>query len=150
MSQHESSDTLQLLRGADERLSALLSANASVDWRAVDLDHTETQRALDLSGLAPDTAVALLKAYQRILRILPASEDRRALPLLASGLHSAIQIASTPEHQFARHWAALFPGEETLGVNVYRAALQRRSELLHRHIDQIQRNEPHYQAARFK
>lgn len=150
MSQHEASDTLQLLREGDERLPLLLSANASVDWRAVNLDHAETRRALDLCGVALNSALVLLKAYQRIVRILPVSEDRRALRLLASGLHSAIQIASTPEHQFARHWAALFPGEETLGANVYRAALQRRSELLHRHIGEIQRNEPHYQAARFK
>jgi hypothetical protein len=131
-------------------LPTLLSANPELDWREVKLDHAAGSGGLQLAELSPSVALPLLQAYQRILHILPATQEQRAAALIASGLHSAIQIAGIPRHQFERHWAALFPGEESLGQSVYRAALSRRSELLHRHLNQIQANEPHYRAARFK
>ena len=131
-------------------LPALLAANPSVDWRAIRLGSDQARSGIDCNGMAHDAAVPLLMAYQRLVCILPPTEDHRAIPLLESGLHSAIQIASLPQHQFERHWASLFPGEEALGLRVYRAALSRRSALLHRHMNELQRNEPHYRAARFK
>jgi hypothetical protein len=131
-------------------LKGLIEANPSVDWRFVALDGEQTQSTIDLRGLPPNTALRLLRAYQRLVRILPIGEEHHALPLLASGLHSAIQIASIPQRQFERHWAELFPGDEALAVTVYRVALGRRSDLLHRHMNNIQRNEPHYRTARFK
>lgn len=136
------------MRASD--LAHLVAVNSSLDWCTVNLDIEQTQSAIDLCGVPLEAALPLLKAYQRVIRILPNGEERCALPLLESGLHSAIQIASIPKHAFERHWAALFPGEEALGLTVYRAALSRRSQLLHRHLHQIQRNEPHYRAARFK
>ena len=93
---------------------------------------------------------SLLKAYQRLVRILPIGEERRALALLESGLHSAIQIASLSRDEFARRWEALFPGEGSLGLAVHDAAIRRRGELVLHHIDRVQHNEPHYRAARFK
>jgi hypothetical protein len=131
-------------------LRTLLAANLSTDWREVAIDDAAERGLLQHCGLPSTTTLALLKAYQRVIRILPKGEEHRALPLLESGLHSAIQIASIPKHAFERHWASLFPGEEALGLTVYRAALSRRSQLLHRHLHEIQRNEPHYRAARFK
>jgi hypothetical protein len=132
-----------------DELQRLIAASLSVDWRAVALDEAGLA-ALDWRELEREALVPLVKAYQRLVRILPPGEEPRALPLLESGLHSAIQIADLPRDEFARRWAALFPGDDALGLAVHRAALSRRSALLLHHIYDVQRNEPHYRAARFK
>ena len=131
-------------------LRCLIEANPSVDWRAAALDGPGSADVLAWGDLEPKVMTPLLKAYQRLVRILPVGEEARALPLLESGLHSAIQIASLPRDEFARRWAALFPGDDDLGLAVHRAALARRGELVLQHINNVQRNEPHYRAARFK
>jgi hypothetical protein len=131
-------------------LRALLAANPATDFRLAVLDDEATRRALDFGGFSPDVALPLLEAYQRLLRVLPSGEEQRALPLLEIGLHSAIQIAGIPRHEFERRWAELFPGEEALAVTVHRTAQSRRGVLLHRHMNVIQHNEPHYRTARFK
>jgi hypothetical protein len=131
-------------------LPSLLAANSSLDWRQISIEAAADRGEIVFIDMPRESALAQLLAHQRILRILPAGEEHRALPLLSAGLHSAIQIASIPEHEFERHWAALFPNDAALGLHVYRTALNRRGELLHRYLNEIQRNEPHYQAARFK
>jgi hypothetical protein len=139
----------------DEALSRLrhvIEANESIDWRAFSFDESSLLQTLQWQEHEgeQDDLIPLLKAYQRLLHILPPSEDRRALSLLQAGLHSAIQIANIRQDQFARQWAALFPGEDALGEAVHRSAISRRSTLLLHHIDSIQSNEPHYRAARFR
>lgn len=142
--------TLSVSRAALAELQHLIEANPTVDWRAIALDDPRALDALEWRGLERAAMLPLLQAYQRLVRVLPAGEERRAWPLLESGLHSAIQIAGLPRDEFIRRWSALFPGEEALGLAVHGAALSRRSELLPRYIDNIQRNEPHYRAARFR
>ncbi|TMQ09545.1 MAG: hypothetical protein E6J90_37800 [Deltaproteobacteria bacterium] len=132
------------------KLQTLIGMNPSIDWRMIVLDNPGGSDALTWCDLEPKVMTPLLKAYQRLVRILPASEEHRALRLLESGLHSAIQIANLSQDEFARRWAVLFPGDDALGLKVHRAALRRRGELLLHHIDEVQHNEPHYRAARFK
>jgi hypothetical protein len=131
-------------------LGRLIEANPSVDWRGIALDAPTALDALVWCELEREAMTSLQDAYQRLVRILPAAEERRALRLLESGLHSAIQIANLSRDEFGRRWSALFPGEDALGLAVHGAALGRRSELLLRYIDDVQHNEPHYRAARFK
>ncbi len=140
-----SSDTLL-------KLHHLLDTNQSIDWRAFSFSDPNLNDKLAELGLesAREELIPLLKAYQRLLHILPLSEDHRALPLLAAGFHSAVQIANTPEDEFAHIWSTLFPNEAPLGDAVRAAAVARRSVLLLHHISTIQANEPHYRAARFK
>ena len=131
-------------------LQPLLEANPSVDWRAIALDDPAVLTALKWLGLDAAVMTPRLRAYQRLLFILPPSEDRRALRLLEGGFHSAIQVASLPRDEFARRWSELFPGEAALGEAVHRSAISRRSTLLLHHVNAVQHNEPHYRAARFK
>jgi hypothetical protein len=139
----------------DEALSKLrhvIEANKAIDWRVFSFDDSSLPSMLqwlEHEG-EQDELIPLLKAYQRLLRILSPSEDHRALPLLQAGLHSAIQIANIPQDQFAHQWAVLFPGEAALGEAVHRSAISRRSTLLLHHVNAIQSNEPHYRAARFR
>lgn len=131
-------------------LRHLVEANPAVDWRTITLNDAQSLDVLDWCGLEREALTPLLRAYQRLAHILPVSEERRALALLGSGLHSAIQIAGLPRDTFLHQWSALFPGEVALGLAVHGAALSRRSELLPRYIDTVQRNEPHYRATRFR
>jgi len=144
--------TPSLTGEALSKLRCFLEANPSVDWRTSSLEDRDLLRRLHWPehGGEQEESVVLLQAYQRLLHILPELEDHRALTLLQAGLHSAIQIAGIARDEFARQWAALFPGEAALGEAVHRNAISRRSTLLLRHVDAIQSNEPHYRAARFK
>jgi hypothetical protein len=146
------STALSVTDEALSKLQRLIEANKSADWRASSFDDPNLlggllwqEREAEQEALIP-----LLKAYQRLLHILPPSEDCRALPLLKAGLHSAIQIANIPQDQFAQLWASLFPGEASLGEAVHKSAISRRSTLLLHHINNVQSNEPHYRAARFR
>lgn len=133
-------------------LRTFLDSNPKVDWRAAVLDDPRVLDGLEWgpAGSRRDELPPLLRAYQRLVRVLPAGEERRALLLLEAGLHSAIQIAGLARDEFLRRWGALFPGEEALGDAVHQSALRRRSTLLLHHISNLQRNEPHYRAARFR
>lgn len=144
--------TLSVTSEALAKLQHIIEANKSVDRRAFSFDDPSLLESLVWQGLEAEREelLPLLKAYQRLLHILPPSEDHRALPLLKAGLHSAIQIANIPKDEFARQWAALFPDEAALGEAVHRNAISRRSALLLHHVNAIQSNELHYRAARFR
>jgi hypothetical protein len=144
--------TLSVTNEALAKLQHIIEANKPVDWRAFSFDDPSLLASLAWQDLEAEREelIPLLKAYQRLLHILPPSEDHRVLPLLKVGLHSAIQSANIPQDQFARQWAALFPGEAALGEAVQRSAINRRSTLLLYHVNAIQSNEPHYRAVRFR
>jgi hypothetical protein len=144
--------TLSVSREALAELQQLIATNPSVDWRTAALDDLQVVDGLEWGTARPRRGelLPILMAYQRLVRILPTAEERRALPLLEAGLHSAIQIAGLARDEFIRRWGALFPGEDALGLAVHQNALSRRSALLLHHIDDLQHNEPHYRAARFR
>lgn len=133
-----------------ERLTKFLNKNTGIDWRAFSFRDISHMDRLDWAEDDRTELLPWLKAYQRLLFILPPSEDARALRLLQAGLHSAIQIAGLSHADFAQRWNELFPGEDALGRAVQGAARNRRSELLPQYIQDIQRNEPHYRSARFR
>ena len=135
---------------AIDRLTKFLNKNQGIDWRAISFRDIGQLDRLDWANDDRAEVLPCLKAYQRLLFILPPSEDARALRLLRAGLHSAIQIAGLSQMDFAQRWSELFPGEEALGRAVQDAARNRRSELLPQYIQDIQRNEPHYRSARFR
>src|SRR5262249_19108853 len=98
-------------------LRAALDANSAADWRAFSFMEPAQLQTLKLPEAEDEREqlIPFLKAYQRLLFILPVGEESRALPLLGAGLHSAIQIAGIPKPDFLARWTALFPGEEALG-----------------------------------
>src|SRR4051794_10788040 len=95
------------------KLQHIVEANPSVEWRSFSFDDPRLLGGFAWQGREAEREdlIPWLKAYQRLLHILPPSEDRRALLLLQAGLHSAIQIANIPRDEFVRQWSALFPGE---------------------------------------
>ncbi|HEU4405625.1 MAG TPA: hypothetical protein VFS43_10075 [Polyangiaceae bacterium] len=144
--------TQGVTREALARLERVIEGAGAIDWRATSLEGSGPAEAALRHGDGADGGeiVELLRAYQRLLRVLPAGEEARALPMLGAGLHSAVQIAGLPKHEFARRWAGLFPGAAALGEAVHRSAVARRSHLVLHRINAVQCNEPHYRAARFR
>lgn len=139
-----------LSEDTEARISIFLNKNHGIDWRAFSFRDISQIDRLDWDDDERADLLPWLKAYQRLLYILPPSEDARALRLLQVGLHSAIQIAGLSQADFMQRWSELFPDEEALGLAVQDAARNRRSELLPQYIQDIQRNEPHYRSARFR
>jgi hypothetical protein len=134
------------------KLQYIIEVNKSVDWRTFSFGSPSQLQSIcwqEHEG-EREALLPLLKAYQRLLHILPVGQEHRSLPLLLSGLHSAIQIASMPKADFIRQWASLFPAQAALGEAVYQNASSRRSYLLLQHIQSVQSSEPHYRAARFR
>jgi hypothetical protein len=144
------STTVSLVPDALARLKALVAANPEIDWRLVSFADSTLLDRLKLHGDAGETLIPLLKAYQRLLRVLPLGEERCALPLLQAGFHSALTIAAVAPLEFSRRWNELFPNEPDLGRHVHHNAVARRSHIALKHIDILQSNERHYRAARFR
>lgn len=134
------------------KLQYLIVANGSVDWRSFSFGDPDLLQKLRWPEHAGEREHMLpwLMAYQRMLRILPPGEERRALPLLTAGFHSALQIAGLPRAEFARRWAELFPDEPVLGEIVQRTAISRRGQVFVEHIKAIRSSEPRPGAARIR
>lgn len=133
-----------------EALRQLVAANRAADLRKLDLNDAGAVAALRWDGADAAAGLPLLKAYQRVIRVLEPGEEARAFPLLEAGFDSALQIAATPRMEFRRRWAGLFPDEEALADAVHASARGIRAYLALRHVDAVQSNEPHYRSARFK
>jgi hypothetical protein len=129
-------------------LEDFLRANPH-DWRACSLVDPAFLQGLQWPA-SREELLPLLKAYQRLLGVLPPGEERRAMPLLGLGIHSALQIAGMAQAEFSSLWEAIFPGEAGLGEQVRKNAAIRRSQIALEHIKSIQSSEPHYLAARFR
>jgi hypothetical protein len=126
-------------RPADSRFGALIDGVAGFDLLSFDF-HDPGQRGL-LGGGADTTAVEGLKAYQRLYRVLPFSDehgrwagadlDGVARELIEAGLTSAHHIAGLAEHQFVRDHARACGGDERLAAEIHRRAVQVRAHLRH-------------------
>jgi hypothetical protein len=143
--------TLDLTPEALARLSQFLAANHSVDWRTFAFGQADAIGALSWQNEGDEAQlIPLLKAHQRVLRLLPEAQEGRAVPLIAAGFHSAVRIANVPRVEFAARWAREFSDEAELGELVHRNAVARRSQVALEYIHNVQSNEPHYRAARFR
>jgi hypothetical protein len=132
-------------------VTRFVTLNGQVDWRTFSLGHVGALRALcSLEENEPEQLLLLLRAYQRVLLVLPEGEERRAVPLMADGLSSALRMAGLSQEEFLERWGRLFPGERALGEVVYRNAVARRGRVALAHVERVQADEPHYRAARFR
>ena len=89
---------------------------------------------------------SLLKAYQRLVRIIPQEHHQLAFALLARDFHSAVQIATLPKRQFLELTHDLVPPEVL--ETIYAHAQIKRGQLVVQYMNILQNNEPHAKAAR--
>ena len=130
------------------QLNSFLQNNPSVDWRNANLHDEENIATYHWDGLeaAKEAMLKLLKAYQRLLRVLP--EDLKqagqaAIALLKAGFNSALQIANTAKNIFIQGTLEIFGNDRDLAERVYQRAIACRKSLA----NLAQGSEPHARAA---
>ena len=131
-----------------DKLNTFLKQNEAVDLRSVDLLHLTTTDEFAWAELAPDreSLIPQLKAYQRMLRVVPEGREDLAKKLLESGFHSSLQIAGTPKQDFIQQNSSLFGGDTALAEHVYTRAIALRKAVTLQYIAQVQQIEPHAHA----
>lgn len=136
-------------------LNAFLHENESVDFRTADLNHPSSIEAFQWDSVVEEekeNLVNQLKAYQRILRVLPddsSDPDTEAIAkeLLNNGIHSALQIAGMPKKSFIKNTTKIFNDNIDLAERVYQKATLRRKTVALQYLNRMQQLEPHAQAA---
>ena len=134
-----------------KKLNAFLKKNEGIDFRTADLLHAGNRDKYKWPKLREDEKESLikqLKAYQRMLRVVPQDRDDLAKALLKKGIQSSLQIASTPKKVFIHNNLKLFNNDRALAEQVYRRALALRKAVTLQYLARVQQLEPHTRAAR--
>ena len=135
-----------------DELNSFIKQHDAVDFRSADLLNTTSLENLSLPS---DTAADLLKqlkAYQRLLRVLPTTlptevdKSALALELLALGIDSALKITSMGKAKFIALTSNLFSNTPDLADQVFKRALVARNLVASNYIKQQQQLEPHARA----
>ncbi|MEM7797116.1 MAG: hypothetical protein AAF579_22020 [Cyanobacteria bacterium P01_C01_bin.118] len=108
-----------------KNLKAFLRKNKKVDFRTADLLHASTLDSYKWTGLEDNKEglISQLKAYQRLLRIVPNDQYDLAIKLLQSGFQSALQIANMPSKVFIKDNLKTFGNDTALAQSVYKRAV---------------------------
>ena len=133
-------------------LTLLLKNNPSVDWRNANLHDAQSIATYNRDGLEADeeALLKLIKAYQRLLRVLPEDVKQAgdiAIQLLKAGFDSALQIANTAKNIFIQAALEIFGNDRDLAERVYQRAIACRKSLALRYLNLAQGSEPHARAA---
>lgn len=132
-----------------ERLNAFLEKNQEIDFRTADLLHTTEQYQWAGFEGAKESLVNQLKAYQRMLRIIPQDKQDLAKKLLENGIHSALQITSIPKTIFIQDNLELFNNDPATAEQVYMRALALRKAVALQYVAYVQQVEPHTRTTSF-
>ena len=136
------------------KMNTFLRKYKTVDFRTADL--LNSSRLADYKWPDDDEEkhhlLGQIKAYQRLLRILPTNEDKInnsdiARELLKAGIHSALQITSMGRKKFIKETIKIFCDDKELALGVYKRALACRKLVAIKYIHLRQRLEPHARAA---
>ncbi|MTI29867.1 hypothetical protein [Xanthovirga aplysinae] len=133
-----------------DNLNKFLRQNKKLDLSTVNLLSAGKVDELNWKGLDQnrDRLLKELKAYQRLLRIIPDGSPKIIKALLSENIHSAIQIAAIPKQQFVSRYLDAFGKKHALIEEAYKKAVAIRSQILIRHMDIIQNAEPHVNAVK--
>ncbi|MCP4934104.1 MAG: hypothetical protein GY927_07820 [bacterium] len=134
-----------------KQLEDFVQQNPEADFKLINLEDGQALNALNWMNFssAEETLPPLLKAYQRLLRIIPDEQQECAYELLRMNIHSAVQIASMTKIHFLKKCAKILKDNPQLGIEIYKNAQAKRSTILVQYMDQLQNNEPHIKATIF-
>ncbi len=137
-----------------KKMNTFLRKNKSVDFRKADLHHKASLEALkwDVSRKSKESLLKQLKAYQRLLRLLPNGNgdlvtDDIAKALLQKGITSSLQIALMPRNTFIKDTLKIFLDDVSLAERVYKRAIACRKRVVLKYMNRLQGLEPHARAA---
>ncbi len=133
------------------KLDAFLEKNKKIDFRTADLLHTPNvdQYQWDEFKDEKDSLINQLKAYQRMLRVVPENRQELAKELLKSGIQSSLQIAGTPKKAFIQDNLELFDNDAAIAEQVHMRAIALRKAVALQYIAQVQQTEPHIRMTSF-
>lgn len=132
-----------------KKLNVFLEKNKGVDFRKADLLHIASIDKYQWTGLEDGKASLInqLKAYQRVLRIVPEDREDLAKKMLQNDIQSSLQIANTPKKVFIQHNLKLFDNDSALAEQVYTRAIALRKAVTLQYMARVQQAEPHTRAA---
>ncbi|MFG6100019.1 hypothetical protein D0962_21840 [Leptolyngbyaceae cyanobacterium CCMR0082] len=132
-----------------KNLKAFLRKNKKIDFRTADLLHASTLDTYKWTGLEDNKEglIRQLKAYQRLLRVVPNGQEDLAIKLLQSGFQSALQIANTPRKMFIQDNLKTFGNDRVLAQSVYKRAVAVRKVVALQYTDRAQQTGAHSRVA---
>ncbi|WP_163665352.1 cadherin domain-containing protein [Adonisia turfae] len=137
-----STNNIQSLQATNniKDLKSFLKRNRKVDFRTANLLKNSTLDSYNWKGLEDnkESVIFQLKAYQRLLRIVPNGQEDVAIKLLQEGFHSSLQIANTPKAKFLQDTHSIFSGDTTLAEQLYKRALAVRKLVILKYLNQAQ------------
>jgi hypothetical protein len=128
-----------------EKLNAFLSKNSAIDFRTANLLHDSSLDQFNWAGFeaVKVSLIQQIKAYQRMLRVVPLDRADLAQKLLEHGIQSSLQIVSIPKKAFIQDYLELFDHDSAIAEQVYVRALALRKVVALQYIAQVQQVEPH-------
>ena len=126
-------------------LNAFLRKNKTVDFRTADLLRSSNINSYKWTGLEDqkENLIKQLKAYQRLLRIVPDDRENLAKNLLKNGIQSSLQITSTPKKVFIKNNLKTFGNDKVLAEQVYKRALAVRKVVALQYVNRAQQRASH-------
>ena len=120
-------------------LEKWIKQNKKVDLQVAKLNDEATLSSFKWTGLESNKEAVQkqLKAYQRLLNILPKKNHELIMSLLGENIHSAIQIASLPKQTWLEKYAQLFSPKSISAEAFYEAAVAIKSRLLLKHLQRL-------------
>jgi hypothetical protein len=133
------------------KLNTFLQNNTAIDFRTADLLHSPTLDSYNWAECEAEktSLIVQLKAYQRMLRVVPQNRDDLAQNLLKNGIQSSLQIASTPKKAFIEDHLQIFDHDRAIAEQVYLRALALRKAVTLQYIASVQQTEPHIRMTGF-
>lgn len=134
-----------------DNLIKFLEQNQNVDFLVFNLQDEENVSRLNFKNFKrkQEEIIFQLKAFQRLLRIIPDNNFEAALLLMKAGIHSALQVAAMARKDFMRKCAGIFDDNAKLADVIYKNSLDKRSTILIQYMNMLQNGEPHISSARF-
>lgn len=126
-------------------LQNLINQNNGTDFYTINLLSNRLVDSLNWTGFEKNKPemIKKLKAYQRLLRVLPKNDPQLIQALMSAGIQSSIQIASIPKKKFISAYLPLFNNDIQVLEQTYNKALLIRAHVLLKHISAVQNAEPH-------
>ena len=133
-----------------DSLMLFLKQNQSIDFLTFNLQDEDNLIKLNFKNLESQQIEIIfqIKAYQRLIRIIPENDTEIALTLMQQGIHSSLQIAAMTRKDFMKKCLGVL--DEELADTIYHNALAKRSAILVQYMNLLQNREPHISSARFK
>lgn len=120
-------------------LDQWITQNKKVNLRTVVLKESADLDKLNWKNLeqVKPEVIQELKAYQRLMKILPEKNHKLIMKLLDVNIHSAIQVASMSKQEFLTSYSKIFNSKKITAEMFYNRSLAIKTKLMLNHVRNI-------------